>query len=1201
MKIKNFSAFLAAAVIFLFFIPLTSSAQSPESEDLFHLPGTIEGTGTRFEITDSEYLNITLDSSEEITAKIESMPEMVIINVNASEKFSFANLKISGLSSNTIYHKYEDDYHNHTPFVSDENGVFSFEQDLSRDHIIFIQPRESTKFIKDDSTGGNCKDIGSWSSSSKTCTLNQNVSGTIQIDNGGITLNGDGHSVVGNGNTGTGIYFPGRSGITIKNVTTTNFYIGIMAVSVSNSAIISSTFKNNRVGIEFQASSNNVISNNIITENIDTGFYLLTSAHNIISGNVIGPENSFGIFNAWPARPEFSTGNVYENNEISGNNYKGIYIYRGVDEILRDNNVNDNLDEGINITQCLHAALSGNIISGNKTRNLYVSELNMDSHDIDASNTVEGKSVYFVKNAVNETYDGISDMGIFYCVNCDNVAVKNLSLSKNNAQILFYNTNNSLIENITSPDENIETIIFHSNNNAVKKSTLGSIRIAWNSDYNQICNNNFMDNAAPVKDISGTGNLFNLNPPTGGNYWKINEPNCKNIDNDDFCDSAYGKDKYPWVKAFNFNKPSCCSSVMFLPGHQGSRLYRKDSDGGEDQLWEPTNRNEDVEQLYLDSSGESVDPEIYTREIVDEIYGVGDNIYKSFIESMDQAVNDGIISEWKPIPYDWRLPLEKIAEEGVKLEDGGHMDIIEEIKKMAAESKTGKVTLVGHSNGGLLAKALINKLKDSGGEKLVDKLIMVGTPQLGTPKAAAGLLHGDEINLLYGLILDKKTARGFAENMISAYNLLPSSEYFNIVQSPVVEFDEDVSEIYDFRSLYDENIDNWNEFKKFLLGDDGARTDPDFGDTDSPNILREALLERAEETHDNLDDWQAPEGLEIIQIAGWGLDTIRGIKYDDCDIPFCPDKLSNLDRELILTEDGDKTVVVPSAVELSEGAERYYLNLYDYNYFLNFNVPRDHADILEIKPLQNFIKNIIQNNRTLADHISTEKPEVKDEDKRLRFRLHSPVAIDIYDQDENHTGLVQNDDSDLRFYEEKIPNSYYMEFGETKYAGTGDYPVDIKLTGEDLGTFSFEIDQVAGDQVIETTEFSNIPVMENMKAYISIDDSVGEMAIDIDDDGQTDITFGAGEEIKKEDLLEILEKIIYALDVDATVKDRLVNKIGNAQKQMEKGHIIAVNAMLENVKQQIETFSREQTPEKFRIPENEAEKLIGIIERIQAI
>jgi len=224
-------------------------------------------------------------------------------------------------------------------------------------------------------------------------------------------------------------------------------------------------------------------------------------------------------------------------------------------------------------------------------------------------------------------------------------------------------------------------------------------------------------------------------------------------------------------------------------------------------------------------------------------------------------------------------------------------------------------------------------------------------------------------------------------------------------------------------------------------------------------------------------------------------------------------------------------------------------------------------------------------------------------DKRWRFRLHSPVSINFYDENGNHTGLIQNSNpsSDLQFYEEQIPNSYYTEFGETKYSGTGDSLINIVLTGEDLGTFTFEIDQVAGNQVVKNKTFANIPVMKDMLATLSVSETVSEMKIDINGDNQIDATFQPGEEIKKVDLLEIFKKIINSLDVDKTVKDRLINKIDNAKKQMEKGNSISSNAMLENVKQQIEVFSREQTPEKFRLSADEAEKLIGIIERIQAM
>jgi len=638
---------------------------------------------------------------------------------------------------------------------------------------------------------------------------------------------------------------------------------------------------------------------------------------------------------------------------------------------------------------------------------------------------------------------------------------------------------------------------------------------------------------------------------------------------------------------------NCFSNVLFLPGHQASRLYNKNSDGSVNRLWEP-NRNEDVKKLFLDEDGKSVDDGIYVGSIVDEIYGFADNVYKGFMRSMDDFVAEGKINEWKAFPYDWRVSLEEIVEKGTKLENGNVVNVVEKIREMAKTSKSGKVTLVGHSNGGLLAKTVLDKLEKNGEAYLVDRLIMVGVPQVGTPKTVAGLLHGDELDLFYGLLLDKKTARKFGENMASAYNLLPSKKYFNIVQSPVIEFDSDVVDIYDFRSIYGKNIDSFGAFKSFLLGDNGEREKPPVGDTDSPNVLNENLLSRSIELHnDLLDVWKAPQGLEVVQIAGWGLDTVRAIRYDDCDIIFCPDNLSNLDRQLVFTEDGDGTVVVPSAVAI-DGVERYYLDLSKYN--------KKHAGILEVDSLQNFIKNIILNKEVLTSNIFTEKPSVRAEEKRLRYRLHSPLSLHLYDKNGRHTGIIENTGSDIRKYEQQIPNSYYLEFGETKYAGAdGEIPQKVSLTGEDFGTFTFEIDEVFGSGETKNTTFENIPVVPEMEVEIDISDSIGRMDIDIDGNGQVDVFIQPGEEQGAGVSLGVLEKMIDFMDIHKTTKDRLVNKIGNVRKQIEKDHIISTDSMLKSIQNDISVFSRENTPEKFRISKDSAEKLILIIERIRVI
>ncbi|MDY0144044.1 MAG: hypothetical protein RBR97_19355, partial [Bacteroidales bacterium] len=649
----------------------------------------------------------------------------------------------------------------------------------------------------------------------------------------------------------------------------------------------------------------------------------------------------------------------------------------------------------------------------------------------------------------------------------------------------------------------------------------------------------------------------------------------------------------PWQTDPNFSYEEGASSVLFLPGIQSSRLY-KEHLLDEDKLWEPTNRNEDVKDLYLNADGTSIDNKIYTKDLLDEFHQTV-NIYKGFISYMDGLVTDETIEAWKAVPYDWRLPLESSVDGKIKLKDDKEMGIIDELETLARESNTGKVTIIGHSNGGLLGKLIISKLKSEGKENLVDKFIMIATPQVGTPKAIMGLLHGTDLS--FPFFLNEQTGRGLAENMSSAYNLLPSKKYFEYVETPVIEFDEDVKEIYDFRDIYGEQIDNKGEFNKFLLGDEGKRSDPDFSDTDSPNVLNNNLLSKADNLHDNvLDDWSAPENIEVIQIAGWGLDTIAGIKYDDCDIVFCPDKLSNLDKELIFKKDGDATVVIPSAIIMNDG-EIYYVNISGYNKGPKIN--REHASILEIRPVQEFIKNILNDNRELPSYINTVKPEVSSEDESLRYRMHSPVAVHLYDG-VNHTGLTDNPnpESDLIYYEENIPNSYYLEFGETKYLGSPkDGVTRVELIGEDTGTFTFEIDEIKGDSVDKTTVFKDVPVIKDMRADIDISKNIGIMEIDWNNDEKVDIIINTEDSNSAPKAsLEILEEIIKSSKINPILKNIFLNEINVAQKQLEKGKNKVAGQILEILEKQIETFSDKKMLKKLRINKTEAENLIKIIE-----
>jgi len=51
---------------------------------------------------------------------------------------------------------------------------------------------------------------------------------------------------------------------------------------------------------------------------------------------------------------------------------------------------------------------------------------------------------------------------------------------------------------------------------------------------------------------------------------------------------------------------------------------------------------------------------------------------------------------------------------------------------------------------------------------LVDKIIFVAVPEIGTPQSLPSLLHGDGEEIANGLIMSASTARGLGVNMPSA-------------------------------------------------------------------------------------------------------------------------------------------------------------------------------------------------------------------------------------------------------------------------------------------------------------------------------------------------------------------------------------------------------------------------------------------------
>lgn len=127
-------------------------------------------------------------------------------------------------------------------------------------------------YIYDDITGGDCTSVGEWDPDTKTCTLNQDLTETIQVEADGITLDGNGHSIIVGKTTGNydeaGVFIPYHSGVTVKNLVVSDTTYGIHASSYYTTLTISNVMiTGDTYGISIWASSGVIIENSTFFDN----------------------------------------------------------------------------------------------------------------------------------------------------------------------------------------------------------------------------------------------------------------------------------------------------------------------------------------------------------------------------------------------------------------------------------------------------------------------------------------------------------------------------------------------------------------------------------------------------------------------------------------------------------------------------------------------------------------------------------------------------------------------------------------------------------------------------------------------------------------------------------------------------------------------------------------------------------------------
>jgi parallel beta-helix repeat protein len=237
-----------------------------------------------------------------------------------------------------------------------------------------------------------------------------------------------------------------------------------------------------------------------------------------------GNGNSTGVF------IRNQNGVTVRNMKIR-NHFRGIWLLTDVyieeitgNHIVSGNNIANNY-LGIIISYSSNNVLRNNQLNGN-TRSIYVtySPLGQDIssfvNDIDTSNTVDGKPVYYWVNQQNKAVP--PDAGYVGLISCTNIQVQNLNLTGNSQGVLLVSTTYSTItkNNITN-NSGYGIHLHKSSNNYISEN------IITNNDNNgiylyQSSNNIFSENTITANNQDGVHLLDSSHNSITGNTIRLN-------------------------------------------------------------------------------------------------------------------------------------------------------------------------------------------------------------------------------------------------------------------------------------------------------------------------------------------------------------------------------------------------------------------------------------------------------------------------------------------------------------------------------------------------------------------------------------------------------------------------------------------------------------------------------------------------------
>ena len=314
-----------------------------------------------------------------------------------------------------------------------------------------------------------------------------------------------------------------NAGIVLKNVTNgkiidnycCNNYYGIYLYMSDNNTVSGNIASNNDYGISLGYSDNNTVSDNIANNNTELGIYLGYSNNNTVSGNTASYSNRYGIFLTR------SDNNTVSDNTANNNTELGIYLGYSDNNTVSGNTASYNNRYGIELYYSDINTVSGNIASNNDY-GIYLYESNnntvsgnqmnfcgiylvgtireMLSHDIDDTNLVNNKPVYYYINEVGLSSSNFTNAGQIILINCNNSIISGHNLSNGSVgTYLGYSNSNTVSGNTASCNNRYGIELYYSDNNTVSGNTAS--RNYYGMRLSESNNNIVLGNTASCNNI----------------------------------------------------------------------------------------------------------------------------------------------------------------------------------------------------------------------------------------------------------------------------------------------------------------------------------------------------------------------------------------------------------------------------------------------------------------------------------------------------------------------------------------------------------------------------------------------------------------------------------------------------------------------------------------------------------------------------